>query len=131
LILIIPSTTQFSTLEDFAKSMAQWTGQFSGFTHETKVQDIERSLRQAIQSFKAASEPGRAGKLKAVRQLSERLLAARRKALRARISALTEPGSKSLVGEQALHLRTREQELQAQGVDEILREFGIYEKPLL
>ena len=111
--------------------MAQWTGQFSGFTHETKVQDIEKSLRQAIQTFKTASEPERTVKLKAARQLSERLLAARRKALRARISALTQPGSKSLVEEQALHLRTREQELQAQGVDEILREFGAYEKPVV
>jgi hypothetical protein len=110
--------------------MAQWAGQFSGFTHETKVQDIEKSLRQAIRTFKAASEPERSGKLTSLRHLSERLLAARRKALHARISALTEPGSKSLVGKQALHLRIREQELQAQGVDEILREFGVYEKPV-
>jgi len=105
--------------------MAQWTGQFSGFTLETKVQDIEKSLRQAIKTFEASSEVERASKLKAVRHLSERLLAARLKALRARISTLTEPRSKSLNDKSASHLRTREQELQAQGVDEVLREFGV------
>jgi hypothetical protein len=76
--------------------MAQWTGQFSGSTHETKVQDIQNSLRQAIKILEAASEVDRAGKLKSIRRLSERLLAARLKALRARISALTEPGIGSL-----------------------------------
>lgn len=105
--------------------MAQWTGQFSGHTHETKVQDIEDSLRLAIQTCRAASEAERTGKLKAIRHLAERLLAARLKALRARISALTEPGSKSLDDTKAAHLRSREQELQTQGVEDILREFGI------
>jgi hypothetical protein len=105
--------------------MAQWTGQFSGFTHETKVQGIEQSLRQAIVTYKALPEAERAGKLKAIRHLSEKLLAARLKALHARISALTEPGSKSLDETKAAHLGTREQELQAQSRDDIFREFGI------
>jgi len=106
--------------------MAQWTGQFSGFTHETKVQDSEISLREAVATLKALPEAERAGKMKAVRHLAERLLAVRRKALRARTSALTEPGTKeSLDSKQASHLRAREQELQAQGIDEILREFGV------
>src|SRR5882762_1612725 len=98
--------------------MAQWTGQFSGFTHETKVQDIEHSLRHAIKTFEAAPEAERIGKLKAIRHLSAKLLAARLKALRARISALTEPGSKSSDDRQASHLRARQQELERQGVDE-------------
>jgi hypothetical protein len=110
--------------------MAQWAGQFSGFTHETKVQDIEISLRQAVTIFRALPEAERPEKLETIRHLSERLLAARSKALRARISALTEPGTKSLDDKQASHLRTREQELEAQGVDQILREFGVYEKPV-
>ena len=105
--------------------MAQWTGQFSGFTHETKVQDIEHSLRQAISTYKVLPGPKRGGKLKAIRQLAERLLAVRLKALRARISALTEPGSKSLDDTKAAHLRTREQELRAQSVDDVLREFEV------
>jgi hypothetical protein len=110
--------------------MAQWAGQFGGFTHETKVQDIEISLRQAVMAFRALPEAERHGKLKTIRHLSERLLAARLKILRARISALTEPGNKTLDNRQASHLRTREQELEVQDVDEILREFGVYEKPL-
>lgn len=105
--------------------MAQWTGQFSGFTHETKVQDIEQSLRQTITTYKALPEAERAGKLKAIRHLAERLLAVRLKALRARISALTEPGSKGLDDTKAAHLRTREQELQDQSADDILREFEL------
>jgi primosomal protein N'' len=105
--------------------MAQWAGQFSGFTHETKVQDIEHSLRQAITTFKGLPEAERDEKLKAVRHLSEKLQAARLKALRARLSALTEPGIKKLDDSAVAHLRIREQELEAQSVDDILREFGI------
>ena len=55
---------------------------------------------------------------------AERLLAARLKALRARLSVLTEPGNKGLEDGKASHLRAREQELQAQSVDDVLREFG-------
>jgi len=105
--------------------MAQWTGQFGGHTHETKVKDIEDSLRLAIQTYRITAEAECAGKLKAIRHLAERLLAARLKALRARLSELTEPSSKSLDHTKAAHLRTREQELQAQGVDDILREFEL------
>jgi hypothetical protein len=105
--------------------MAQWTGQFGGLTHETKVQDVENSLRLAIKKFETASEMERPEKLKTMRHLSERLLAVRLKALRARISALTEPGNNRLDDKQAAHLRTREQELQTRGADEILREFGV------
>jgi hypothetical protein len=105
--------------------MAQWTGAYSGLTHETKVQDIEHSLRQAITTFKALPEVEQAGKLKAIRHLAERLHAVRLKALRARISALTEPGSKSLDDTKAAHLRKRGQELKAQSADDILREFEL------
>ena len=105
--------------------MAQWTGQFSGHTHESKVQDIEDSLRLAIQTYRTASEAERTSQLKAIRHLAERLLAARLKALRASISAITEPGSKRLDDTKASHLRAREHGLQAQSVDDILREYGI------
>ena len=105
--------------------MAQWSGQYSGFTHDTRVQDIERSLRLAIKTSKVSPEVDRNQKLKAIRHLSERLRAARLKALRARISALTEPGSQSLDETKVAHLRTREQKLQAQTAAGILREFGM------
>lgn len=110
--------------------MAQWTGQFGGLTHETKVQDVENSLRPAIKSFETTSEAERLEKLKTVRHLSEWLLVVRLKALRARISALTEPGSKRLDDKQIAHLQKREQELQAQGADEILRGFGVQDRTI-
>ena len=105
--------------------MAQWTGQFSGMTHETKVRDIEESLRQAIDALTKASEADRDKKAKAVRHLSERLLAARLKALRARISVLTEAKNKRASGTQVMRLRMREQELDAQGISGIFREFRV------
>jgi hypothetical protein len=112
--------------------MAQWAKMFSGYTHETKVQDAEHSLRKAIEAFVTVPEAERVGKLKALRHLSERLLAARLKALRARTSALIGPGSKTRLDDShALHLQKREQELQAQNADEILKEFGFYDKPVV
>ncbi len=112
--------------------MAQWSRQFSGYTHETKVQDAEHSLRQAIKTFETLPETERAGKLKAIRHLSEKVLAARLKALRAKTSALTGPGTKMTLNEShASHLRIREQELQSQGIDDILKEFGFYAKTVV
>jgi hypothetical protein len=61
-----------------------------------------------------------------VQRLAERLLTARSKALRARISALTEPGRKNFDERQASHLRARELELKKQGIREILKEFGLH-----
>ena len=105
--------------------MAQWAGQFSGFTHETKVQDVERSLRQAVATFQALPEAERTLKRKAIQHLAERLIAVRLKVLRARISALTEPGRKRLDDAQATLMQKREQELHAQTVEDVLREFGL------
>jgi len=105
--------------------MAQWVKQYRGLTHETKVEDIENSLRQAVETLKALPEAERPEKLRAIQRLAERLLATRLKALRARSSALTEPGRKSLDDEQTARLRARRQGLQAQGVDGILNEFGL------
>ncbi|MDR3402840.1 MAG: hypothetical protein P4L99_10120 [Chthoniobacter sp.] len=99
-------------------------------THETKVQDIEASLRQTVTAFDAAPEAERGAKSKAVHHLSERLLAARLKAVRARLSALRAPGKKRSDGSQLAQLQTREQELQAQGLVGILREFNFHESPV-
>ena len=104
--------------------MAQWMGQFSGINHQTKVQDIEESLRQAGESIKALPEDERTSKLKAIHHLAERLLTTRLKLLRARISALTEPSLRPRNNDVS-HLRMREQELQAEGANGILKEFGI------
>ncbi|MGI8603669.1 MAG: hypothetical protein ACR2OZ_11815 [Verrucomicrobiales bacterium] len=106
-------------------TMAQWSGQFSGLTHESKVQDIEASLRQAVAAFDAAPEAERDSKSKAVHHL-----AARSKAMHARLSALREPGRKSASSSHLTQLLTRERELQAQGVTGILREFNFDDKPV-
>ena len=106
--------------------MAQWSGQFLGFTHDTKVQDAEDSLRSAVQTINLMPEAERTEKMKNnIRSLAERVLAVRLKALRARVSSLTEPGGKSLDAEQASHLRARVDEVQAGGVKAILKEFGV------
>ena len=36
--------------------MAQWMGQFTGRTHESKIKDIEETLLKAIESLKTADE---------------------------------------------------------------------------
>jgi len=106
--------------------MAQWLGAYSGLTHETKMQDIEASLRKAVKAFAAASGLERDLKLENIRHLSERLLAARLKVLRAKISALAVTASKGAeIGKQMTRLERREQELQEQGIDGILAEFAV------
>ena len=102
--------------------MAQWIGQYSGLTHETKVQDLEESLRKAIKAFYTVSESERKSKLKAVLHISERLLVTRSKVLRTRISALDPRQSTN-----GNKLWVREQNLHAQGVAGILKEFGFNE----
>ena len=106
--------------------MAQWAFQYSGLTHDTKVQDMEASLRHAIDACSAAAESDRDRKQRAVVQLAERLLGARLKALRARISHLSEPGARRPPEEHLQTLRSRKQELETAGLDGILREFGFH-----
>jgi len=60
-----------------------------------------------------------------VGHVSEELLACRRKALRARIAALAEPGKQGVTARQVTALRKREQELNTQGIPGILSEFGV------
>jgi hypothetical protein len=104
--------------------VAQWLGQFSGHTHATKVEETEEALRHAVTAFHAAG-PGDRRKPKAVRNLAERLLSARLKVLKARLSAL-EPAAESR-GQNAdgiESLRAREARTRAEGVSGILAEFG-------
>ncbi len=105
--------------------MAQWMRQFTGATHDTKVQDVEESLQSAVQALADAAGEARADKLKAVEQLAGRLLKARLKAVRAKISALSEPGMERKAAKQLPGLETSRQQLLDQGVDGILREFKI------
>ena len=79
--------------------MAQWSRQYTGNTHATRVADLEASLRRAVSAFtEAQSDPERASKAKSVRKLAERLLLARRRLLAARRTAAQqeEPGPQRL-----------------------------------
>ena len=105
--------------------MAQWMGQFTGRTHESKVKEIEESLSKAIEAFRAADESSREAKQKSVMKLCERLLSARHKAIKARISKLSETRSLDNDSKKTQNLVEREQKLTEGGVEEILIEFKI------
>ena len=105
--------------------MAQWAHGYSGHTHDTKVLDIEKSLQQAIAAYQTAAAAERDQKSKAVHHLAERLLAARLKALRARVARLREPDQKGYANELKQKLDHHAQKLESGGVAGILQEFRV------
>jgi hypothetical protein len=111
--------------------VAQWLGQFSGRTHETRVQDAEDALRHAVLAFRDASAAHeREKKAKNVRHLAMRLLQARIRLFKARLSRASEPrmtGQPSAWNDGVDHLRAQERAAQASGVHGILLEFGVEE----
>jgi hypothetical protein len=110
--------------------MAQWIGGFSGLTHATKLADLEKSLRQAVKALAEASAADRARKVWAVRRLGQRVLDGRLKLLRARLSKAKELKYKDGKASQSLvpNLDLRLEEIQAEGIDDILKEFGACER---
>jgi hypothetical protein len=109
--------------------VAQWKGQFSGKTHETRVLDVEASLRCAVAAFRAASSPGeREKKAKDVRNLAKRVLSARLRLLKARISRAQEPRMTGAApapwSDRIDALRAREIKVREDDVSGILVEFG-------
>lgn len=111
--------------------MAQWLGQFSGRTHETRVQDAEDALTHAVQAFRDASAPHERGRTaKNVRHLAMRLLQARIRLFKARLSRASEPrmtGQPSAWSDGVDHLREQENATRSGGVQAILVEFGAEE----
>ena len=99
--------------------MAQWSGQFSGLTHESKLADAEDALRVAIAVFRIV--PTDAAKAKAVRRLATRVLNLRLKLLKVRRIAKGPVDSASIRAEQ---LQARERTVSAAGVRGILAEFS-------
>src|SRR6185503_15786378 len=67
------------------KKMAQWLGQFTGATHSTRVEDAERTLRNAVKAF--LSSPLETERQKAVHRLAERVLRARLQFLKAALAS--------------------------------------------
>ena len=108
--------------------MAQWLGQFSGRTHETRVRDAEDALKHAVEALRDASAPPeQEKKAKNVRHLARRLLKARIRLFRARLARASElrmTGQPSAWNDGVDHLRAQESATRAAGVHGILAEFG-------
>ena len=110
--------------------MAQWLGQFSGFTHATRVEDAEETLRMAVDSFGAAPPEDRARRIKPLRKLAERVLRARLQFLKAGLAAAERiPTAEALEkrARQIERLRLAQETARAGGVDAILSEFRLSE----
>jgi hypothetical protein len=98
--------------------VAQWKGQFSGRTHESRVKDAEVTLRRAIDSD---HEP------KNVLSLAENLLAVRIRQRKACISRMRESTTADSPAENAQAIVSMERalrEIEGGGVAAILREFS-------
>jgi hypothetical protein len=104
--------------------MAQWRGQFTGLTHETKLADAEATLRTAVAAFRAAAPAKSKAKAKAVRQLAEQVLRLRLKLLKARRDARGPRGRAS-----AEWSKAPEREVIEAGVAAILTEFDAADLP--
>ena len=105
--------------------MAQWMGQYSGRTHESKVQELENSLSKAIEALRTSEISEVDKKQKSVLKLCERLLTARHKEIKARISKLSETRSFDDDPKKTQNLVEKEQKLLDGGVKAILVEFKI------
>jgi hypothetical protein len=109
--------------------MAQWNGQYTGNTHGTKVEDLEEALRHAVEAFRDASDDVKLSKGKAVKKLAARVLNARLKMVKARLSETLPVEAKELQARmvQIEHLRIREENLRSAGIAGIFCEFQVGE----
>ena len=110
--------------------MAQWRGQFSGYTHETLVEDYEESLWEMVNACKALPlEEERAKRLPALRAAAQRVLHARVKRLSARLavarSKVLRAEDRPTHGREVTSLERRLAALQQANPETILAEFGM------
>jgi len=105
--------------------LAQWIRQFTGNTHETKVEDIESSLTKAIEQLRSVADKEMGKWRKSVFHLAERLLAARIKMMKVRISNLKPLASPKDESKKLNNLEDRKQRLEEEGLQGIFIEFGI------
>jgi len=108
--------------------VAQWLGQFTGRTHETRVRDAEDALGRAVEAWRDVSTPHeRPKKAQNVRHRATRLLQARIRLVRARLARAREPrmtGQSSAWADGIERLRAQETATRQRGVEAILVEFG-------
>ncbi len=109
--------------------MAQWRWQYSGLSHATKVDDYEYMLGNAVDVFKAAKIEERPKKAKSVKKLAAKVLNVRLKIIKARRNETLPVKSEDWADRriQIEHLDELAKKLTSQGVDGILREFGVRE----
>ena len=105
--------------------MAQWNGQYTGRTHESKIKEIESSLVKAIESYRQVGESEKNTQEKTVLKLCEKLNNARHKAIKARINKLSVPSSHHLNDLEAL--RSKEKAMEKGDLRSILLEFKLHE----
>ena len=99
--------------------MAQWSGQFTGNTHLSKVKDREQQLRHSIEVYSQNEAEVQA---QVVARLAKQLLAARIRAAKARIAALDPRDDNARV-----QAESKIDKLQNGGVSSILKEFNASE----
>lgn len=107
--------------------MAQWSGQYTGLTHATRVDDAEASLRHAVEVLRAARTEDREKQAKIVHALARRVLSARSRHIKARLVAAHQVASAETLEKRADeidHLRQKAAECSERGVAGILAEFG-------
>ena len=99
--------------------MAQWSGQFIGNTHLSKVKDREQQLRHSIEVHSQNETEVQA---QVVARLAKQLLDARIRATKARIAALDPRDDNARV-----QAESKIDKLQNGGVSSILKEFNASE----
>ena len=110
--------------------MAQWWGQYSGNSHQTKVDDLEEILQHAVIVFhNSDSDLERNSKKKNLCKLAKKLYNARLKLLRAKLDE-AQPvieGDLETQSSRIEALRTQEAKVKSEGINGIFVEFGIKE----
>jgi hypothetical protein len=91
------------------------------------VVDTEAALRRAIESLSSVGSEGSARARKNVQGLAEKVLAARLRQRRARLSQEFEQASRKDVSQDIDAMKRSIAEMEAAGVAAILDEFGVHE----
>ena len=108
--------------------MAQWAGMYSWNSHATRVEDLEASLRHAVEIYGKALPDEADAKKKIALRLAKQLLKARLKLIRSRIILAKDvPTDRGRAKRQKeiTSLERKEEALREGGLDFILHEFGI------
>jgi len=107
--------------------MAQWLGQFTGHTHQTRLADVEETLRGAISAFRTASIDERSKKAKAIGNLVKRLISVRARYAKAKLVVASQVGTSEAMEHRAAEVATLNRKLEllkSIHPTVVLKEFG-------